>query len=131
MRYVCLVYLEEATHVAMAGDEDDVNVEEMLDYREELRQSGHSVDAASLPSVRMATTIRVRSGKLSIAEGPFAETKDHLRGFYLIDATDLNEAIRVASNIPAARLGCIEIRPLKECQDTALHWDRHPCGDAG
>jgi hypothetical protein len=62
----------------------------------------------------MATTIRVRNGKVSITDGPFAETKEQLGGFYLIEARDLNDAIRVASKMPPARLGCIEVRPLKE-----------------
>ncbi len=65
-------------------------------------------------SVQTATTVRMRGGKLSITDGPFAETKEQLAGFYLIDAKDLNEAIQVAGNIPAARVGCVEVRPVRQ-----------------
>jgi hypothetical protein len=79
-----------------------------------LRESGHSIAAEALQPVHTATTVRVRNGKVSITDGPFAETKEQLAGFYLIDARDLNEAIQLASKIPPARVGSIEVRPTRE-----------------
>ncbi|MEA2584782.1 MAG: hypothetical protein QOF33_2867 [Thermomicrobiales bacterium] len=114
MQYLCLVYQEEAKVDALPEKEYDAIVDEVLDYREELRQSGHYILSSPLQSVQSATTIRVRNGKLAITDGPFAETREQLGGFYLIEARDLNDAIRVASKMPPARLGCIEVRPLKE-----------------
>lgn len=114
MRYLCLVYHEEAEIQALPKSEYDALIGEVLDYREDLRQSGHYITSSPLQSVQMATTIRVRNGKVSICDGPFAETKEQLGGFYLINARDLNDAIRVAANMPPARLGSIEIRPLEE-----------------
>jgi hypothetical protein len=114
MKYLCLVYNEEATVEAMPQSEFDAIVDEVLDYRDVLRSSGHYIDSSPLQSVRSATTIRVRNGHVSITDGPFAETREQLGGYYLINATDLNDAIRVASKMPPARLGCIEVRPLRE-----------------
>ena len=114
MRYLCLVYHAEAEVDALPGREYDAIVKEVLDYREELRQSGHYIVSSPLQPVRTATTIRVRNGKLAITDGPFAETREQLGGFYLIEARDLNDAIRVAAKMPPARLGCIEVRPVKE-----------------
>ena len=114
MKYLCLVYHEEPKIDALPQNEYDAIVDEVLDYREELRSSGHYIDSSPLESVRSATTIRVRHGQVMITDGPFAETREQLGGYYLINATDLNDAIRVASKMPPARLGCIEVRPLKE-----------------
>lgn len=114
MRYLCLVYHEEAKIQALPKDEYDAIIGEVLDYREDLRQSGHYIISSPLQSVQMAATIRVRNGKVAICDGPFAETKEQLGGFYLINARDLNDAIRVAAHMPPARLGSIEIRPLEE-----------------
>jgi hypothetical protein len=114
MKYLCLVYQEETKLDALSESEYDAVVSEVLDYREELRQSGHYIVSSPLQPVQMATTIRVRNGKVSITDGPFAETKEQLGGFYLIEARDLNDAIRLASKMPPARLGCIEVRPLKD-----------------
>jgi hypothetical protein len=114
MKYLCLVYHEETKVDALSESEYDTIVNEVLDYRDELRKSGHYIASSPLQPVRTATTIRVRNGKLSITDGSFAETKEQLGGFYLIEARDLNDAIRVASKMPPARLGCIEVRPLKE-----------------
>ena len=114
MQYLCLVYQEEAKLDALPASEYDDLVREVLDYREELRQSGHYIVSSPLQPVQTATTIRVRNGQLSITDGPFAETKEQLSGVYLIEARDLNDAIRIASQMPPARLGCIEVRPVKE-----------------
>jgi hypothetical protein len=103
MKYLCLVYIDEKKldREALACDE-------------ELRKSGHYLASDALQSVETATTIRARNGKTITTDGPFAETKEQLGGFVLIEASDLNDAIRVASKIPPARLGCVEVRPIKE-----------------
>jgi len=87
---------------------------ETLAYVEALQQSGHLILTNALQSARTAATLRVRNGKLSVTDGPFAETKEQLGGFFLINARDLNEAIQVASKWPSARLGNIEVRPVEE-----------------
>ena len=114
MRYLCLVYHEEANIEALPAAEYAAMVEEVLDYREQLQASGHYIASSALQSVQMATAIRVRNGRLSVTDGPFAETREQLGGFYVIEASDLNDAIRVASKMPPARRGCIEVRPLLE-----------------
>ena len=86
---------------------------ECLAYAEFLNASGHMVAAEALEPVETATTVRVRNGKVSVTDGPFAETKEQLAGFYLVEARDLNEAIQVASKIPPARVGSIEVRPVR------------------
>jgi hypothetical protein len=114
MKYLCLVYVEEKQLDALPKGELDACVDESLDYDEVLRKSGHYIASDALQPVQTATTIRLRNGKPFTTDGPFAETKEQLGGFYLLEAKDLNEAIRVASKIPPARLGCIEVRPIKE-----------------
>ena len=114
MKYLCLVYQDEAKIDALPGDEYDAIVRDVLDYRETLRSSGHYIDSSPLHPVETATTIRVRNDKMYITDGPCAETMEQLGGFYLIDARDLNDAIRVVSKMPPARLGSIEVRPVKE-----------------
>jgi hypothetical protein len=119
MKYVCLVYLEETKLNALSAAESDRLDDESLSYDEALRQSGHFRVANALQSVETATTLRIRDGKLSVTDGPFAETKEQLGGFVLVEAKDLDDAIRVASKIPVIRLGCIELRPIKELRRSA------------
>jgi hypothetical protein len=114
MKYVCLVYLVEQDMNALSKREADACTEESLAYDAALRRSGHLLAAQALQPVETATTIRVRNGKLSTTDGPFAETKEHLGGFILIEARDLNDAIQVAAKIPMGRRGSIEVRPIKE-----------------
>jgi hypothetical protein len=114
MKYLCLVYCKERTLDALSPSEWTALTGECLAYGEGIRQSGHCLAAEALQPVRTATTLRVRDGRLSTTDGPFAETKEQLGGFYLIDARDLNEAIQVASRIPPARLGSVEVRPIRE-----------------
>ncbi len=109
MKYLCLVYGEEKLMRTVPDAECAEN-------GEEIRQSGNYVAAEALQPVNTATTVRVREGKVSITDGPFAETKEQLAGFYLIDARDLNDAIRIAAKIPPARIGSIEVRPIRELQ---------------
>jgi hypothetical protein len=114
MKYLCLAYEEEEKLNALSRGEWDVLRGEALTYLEELRKRGYLVAAEALQSVRNATTVRVRHGKVALSDGPFAETKEQLGGFFLINARDLNEAIQVASRWPSARLGSIEVRPIEE-----------------
>jgi hypothetical protein len=114
MKYLCLIYDEEQKLNAMSKSESDAFMGEYFTFTEGLRQSGHYLAGEALQPVHTATTVRIRNGKLSTTDGPFAETKEQLGGFYLIDARDLNEAIQVASKIPSARLGSIEVRPVME-----------------
>jgi hypothetical protein len=107
MKYLCLVYLDEKKLDAIPDSECKA-------CGDGLRKSGHHIAAEALQSVDTATTVRVRNGKMSVTDGPFAETKEQLAGFYLIDAKDLNEAIQLASKIPPARVGSIEVRPTRE-----------------
>ncbi|HEU5432931.1 MAG TPA: YciI family protein [Thermomicrobiales bacterium] len=114
MRYLCLVYHDEAAIEAMPEGNFDAFVRDVLAYRETLKQGSHYIASSPLQPVRTATTIRVRHGQTFITDGPFAETKEHLAGFYLIEAADLNDAIRLAAKMPPARFGSIEVRPLAE-----------------
>ena len=114
MKYLCLVYSEEETLNAMPRDETELFIDEHLALRNELQNSGHSIEAEALQSVQNATTVRVRNGRISITDGPFAQTREQLTGFYYINARDLNEAIQVAAKIPAARIGSVEVRPIRD-----------------
>ena len=114
MKYLCLAYEEENTLNDLSRSEWDSLRGETLSYLEELRSRGHIITAEALQSARTATTVRVRGGRVSLTDGPFAETKEHLGGFFLINARDLNEAIQVASRWPSVRLGSIEVRPIEE-----------------
>ena len=113
MKYLCLVYAEEQKIAALSGDEWDAVVAENLALCEELRRSGHYVGAAPLDSVETAATVRVRHGRPSTTDGPFAETKEQLGGYYLIECDDLDAAIEIAGGIPGAAFGSIEIRPIR------------------
>jgi len=107
MKYLCLVYLEDQKYGAVPDTECKA-------FGDALRESGHAIAAEALQPVHTATTVRVRNGKVAITDGPFAETKEVLAGFYLIDARDLNEAIQWASKIPPARAGSVEVRPVRQ-----------------
>lgn len=112
MRYLCLIYDEERKWAEMPAAESDAMMGEYFAFTQGIRDSGHYVAGEALQPVSTATTIRIRNGRISTTDGPFAETKEQLGGFYLIEARDLNEAIQVASKIPSARIGSIEIRPV-------------------
>jgi len=114
MKYICLVYLVEKDMDGMTPSEAARCIDESLTYDDALRKNGHLIAANALQPVEAATTVRVRNRKLSTTDGPFAETTEQLGGFLLIEARDLNEAIRVAAKIPMARHGSIEVRPIKE-----------------
>jgi hypothetical protein len=112
MKFLCLVYGEEKEIEAMTDDE-------CMAYDQVLRNAGRCLASEALQPAHSASTVRVRGGKVSVRDGPFTETKEHLAGFYLIDATDLNDAIQVASQIPPARVGSIEVRPIRELTSTS------------
>jgi hypothetical protein len=114
MKYLCLIYDEEKKLGALSQSESEAFMGEYFAFTEGVRKSGHYLGGEALQSVETATTVRIRNGKTSTTDGPFAETKEQLGGFYLIDAKDLNDAIQVASRIPSARLGCVEVRPIME-----------------
>ena len=107
MKYLCLVYLEEEKLRAVPD-------RECVACGAGFRSSGLLVAAEALEPVKTAATVRVRNGKVSVTDGPFAETKEQLAGFYLIDARDLNDAIQMAAKIPPAREGSVEVRPVRQ-----------------
>jgi hypothetical protein len=114
MKYLCLVYHDEQELDALSQPQMDALVGACIGWIEELEKSGHHIYSAGLQSVRTASTVRHRGGKLSVTDGPFAETKELLGGFTLINARDLNEALQIAAKFPAARLGSMEVRPVLE-----------------
>ena len=114
MKYLCLAYEEENKLNALSKSEWEALRNEMLTYLDELKKRSYVIAVEALQSVQTATTVRVRDGKVSLSDGPFAETKETLGGFFLIQAQDLNEAIQIASRWPSARLGSIEVRPVEE-----------------
>jgi hypothetical protein len=112
MKYLCLVYIDEKKL-------DAVPDSECLEYDAALRASGQCLASEALQPVETATTVRVRNGKVSMTDGPFAETKEQLAGFYLIEARDLDEAVHLASKIPPARAGSVEVRPIRPIREMA------------
>lgn len=114
MRYLCQVWLDGTKLDAMSIAEKNALDRDSLAYDRELMQAGHFVAAEALQSPRAAVTVMVRAGKVSSTDGPFIETKEHLGGFILIEAKDMNEAVRLAAGIPLAKIGSIEVRPIYE-----------------
>ena len=114
MKYLCLIYLDEKRMAAMPEPEMGALNARHLEFNESLVESGRFVEAEALESSASATCIRVRNGRAALTDGPYAETKELLAGFYVIEARDLNEALQVASRIPAAPLGTIEVRPCRD-----------------
>ena len=114
MRYLCLIYDKESDIEKMSKSESEAFMGEYFAFTEGIKKSGHYLGGEALQPIQTATTVRVRNGKVSTTDGPFAETKEQLGGFYMIEARDLNDAIQVASKIPSARLGSVEVRPIME-----------------
>ena len=112
MKYLCLIYDEEKKLHAMPKNEADAFMGEYFGFTERIKKSGHYLGGNALQPVQTATTIRLRNGKVSTTDGPFAETQEQLGGYYLIEAKDLNDAIQVAAKIPSSRIGSIEVRPV-------------------
>ncbi|MGH7509143.1 MAG: YciI family protein [Gemmatimonadales bacterium] len=112
MRYLCLIYENEKQWESLPPAETEVIMNEYFAFTGDIQKNGKYVAGEALQPTPTATTVRVRNGKVSTTDGPFAETKEQLGGFYLIEAKDLNDAIQVASRIPSARFGSVEVRPV-------------------
>ncbi|MGV8831948.1 MAG: YciI family protein [Devosia sp.] len=112
MRYMFLIYLDETKFAGMTQRERDSFGNAMLDYDDELRAEGHYITSDPLKAPAEATTVRCWNGALSTTDGPFMETKEHLSGFIMVEARDLNVAIQLAARMPLASVGSIEIRPI-------------------
>ncbi|MFI5371092.1 MAG: YciI family protein [Candidatus Eisenbacteria bacterium] len=114
MKYLCLIYEDESLWENLPKAEAEKMHGEYFAFTDGIKKSGQYIGGNPLQPTRTATTVRVRNGKISTTDGPFAETKEQLGGYYLVEARDLNEAIQVASRIPSARSGSIEVRPIME-----------------
>jgi hypothetical protein len=114
MKYLCLIYDSEQSWEKFPADAQQKLMGEYREFTESIKETGQYVGGNQLRSTQTATVVRSRNGKLSTTDGPYAETKEQLGGYYLIDAKDLNDAIKVASRIPSARSGAIEVRPIVE-----------------
>jgi hypothetical protein len=114
MRYLCLIYDEEKKLATMSKGESDAFMGEYFAFTEDVKKTGHYIGGNALQPVGTATSVRVRGGKMSTTDGPFAETKEQLGGYYLIEAKDLNDALQVAAKIPSAKSGTVEVRPIQE-----------------
>ena len=120
MKYLCLIYENEKNWETMPPADSDAIMNEYFAFTGDIQKNGKYIAGEALQPTVTATTVRVRNGKVSTTDGPFAETKEQLGGFYLIEAKDLNDAIQVAAKIPSARLGAIEVRPVVDfSQETA------------
>jgi hypothetical protein len=119
MKYLCMVFFDEKNLEALSSADSQALDDESLAYDQDLREAGHFVVAQALQSVESSTTVRIRSGKMFLTDGPFAETNEQMGGFILIEAKDLNEAIHLASKIPSICLGGVEVRPIKELTPSA------------
>jgi hypothetical protein len=119
MKYLCLIYDDENAWNTLPKAESDAIMGEYFEFTNGIQQSGQYLAGEALQPTSTATTVRVRNGKVSTTDGPFAETKEQLGGFYLIEARDLNEAIQVAARIPSARIGSIEVRPVVDFGETS------------
>jgi hypothetical protein len=113
MKYLCLIYDSESSMKDMTREQGEAVMADYMAFTEGIRKSGHYVSGEALKPTHTASTVRVRQGKVSTTDGPFAETKEQLGGFYLIEAKDLNDAIQVASRIPGAKTGSVEVRPVE------------------
>ena len=114
MKYLCLIYSDETIWPKLPKTEMEQMMAEYMAFSEGLQKSGQYLGANRLQPTGTATTVRIRNGQLSTTDGPFAETKEQLGGYYLVEARDLNDAIQVAAKIPGARVGSIEVRPIAE-----------------
>ena len=124
MRYLCLAYEEEEKLNALTEPEWHALRDETVEYVRKLQARGHLVVTAALQAVHTATTVRVRGGRLSATDGPFAETKETLGGIFLIEAASRDEAVRLAAEWPSARIGSIEVRPIEETLPTDRRYAR-------
>ena len=114
MKFLFLIFHEEKTLDELPGKVMQTLVDAALDYTEEIRESGHYIASNALQRGRTARTIRVRGSKTTVTDGPFAETKEQIGGFFLVEAKDMDEACALAARFPPARIGTIEVRPVQE-----------------
>jgi hypothetical protein len=112
MKYLLLIYENEASFAGLSEAEQGQIFQEYMDYSNRIRKSGNYVAGQALQPISTATTVRVKNGKTITTDGPFAETREQLGGFYMVEAKDLDEAITLAAGIPGARTGSIEVRPI-------------------
>jgi hypothetical protein len=120
MKYLCLIHHDDNVIAAMSQSEMTSLEEEYLAYDDELRKCGHFIVAEALQNGHDSTIVKIRNGKMIVTDGPFAESKEQLGGFFLIEARDLNEAIQIASRIPCARLGTVEVRAVRDSIKRAI-----------
>jgi hypothetical protein len=121
MKYLCLIYENQKSFETISPAEGQAIMNEYFTFTADIQKNGKYLAGEALQPTHTATTVRVRNGKLSTTDGPFAETKEQLGGFILIDAKDLNEALHLAAKIPPGRIGSIEVRPVKELKQPAEH----------
>ena len=114
MKYICLGYIDQSAWAAMPEKERNSFMDDCFTYDDELRRNGHFAGGEALDDARNATTLRYRNGKLSITDGPFAETKEQLGGILILEARDLNHAIQIMSRHPGVKAGPFEIRPAAD-----------------
>jgi hypothetical protein len=114
MKYLCLIYLDEQQLAAMPEKEMSTLNARHLEFNEGLLAGGQFIEAEALESGGATTCVRLRNGRTTVTDGPYAETKEQVAGFYFIEARDLNEAIQLAARIPSAPLGTVEVRPCRE-----------------
>jgi hypothetical protein len=114
MKYLLLIYNEQPLLDALPAGEGDAMMRDCLAHADELRGEGRLVDSQMLEDASTATSIRIRNGRMTTTDGPFAETKEQLGGFNVIEAADLDEALRIAAEFPWARTGCVEVRPIRD-----------------
>jgi hypothetical protein len=112
MQYLCLIYSDESTWETMPEEERNAVYGEYMTFTQSIKDSGNHLAGDALQSVSTATSVRVRNGETLVTDGPFAETKEQLGGYYLIEAKDVDEALKIAERIPSARYGTIEVRPV-------------------
>ena len=124
MQYMILIYDNETLLANLSPEDGRRMHEEYMRFTQEIRASGHHRAGDALQSVRTATTLRIRDDKLSMVDGPFAETREQLGGYYLIEAKDLDEALKIAARVPSARAGSIEVRPLVTSYEQPISYQR-------
>ena len=117
MQYMCLIYGDENGAATLSEDDRNAMFAAYGEFTESIKSSGHMVGGDALHPASTATTVRVRDGETLVTDGPFAETKEQLGGYYLVDAKDMDEALKIAERIPSARYGSIEVRPVVVWED--------------
>ena len=128
MKYLCLIYENEKEWESLPPGDTEAIMNEYFTFTDDIQKKGKYVAGEALQPTATATTVRVRNGKVSTTDGPFAETKEQLGGFYLIEAQDLNDAIQVASRIPSARFGAVEVRPVIDFSQEAAKREQEAAG---